>query len=453
LFGSVSTCVDMINACKQADINEIACLLDYGVETNDIMESLPFLKEVRDLTNQTETIAVGAETDGSETGYDFLSQLNDHQITHLQCTPSMARMLVASEEERHALANVPNLMIGGEAFPPGLAEELSAGRNGGLTNMYGPTETTIWSTTHALNNVGGSVPIGKPIANTEIYILDKHLQPVSVGVAGQLYIGGQGVVRGYLNRPELTDERFIKNPFSEDENSRIYWTGDLARYAQDGTIDFIGRIDHQIKIRGYRIELGEIEARLTEISGVSEAAAVLREYGPGDMRIAAYCVCSDGTIDAAEVKLSLRTKLPEYMIPGDIVSIDKLPLTPNGKIDRNALPAPGQSGLSKTEDFVAPEEGIEKKLAELWQSVLRIPKVGVKDNFFDLGGHSLLIVHLHSEIKKITEKPISLTDLYQFPTIQALVNHIESDDSSQALKKSAGRGQKRREMLRRRRKA
>ncbi len=444
LFGSPDICVEMVNKCKNADINEIACLLDYGCKTDDIMDSLPLLKEVRDRTNQVNK---------NVSGISFVSQLRDHNVTHMQCTPSMARMLVSTPEESAALKKLPHLMIGGEAFPPGLALDLNLEGDTTVTNMYGPTETTIWSTTQAVNSShldAGNLPIGRPIANTSIYILDDDKKPVPIGVAGNLYIGGKGVVRGYLGKPELTAERFVENPFTSSHEEKMYFTGDLAKYQSDGTIEFIGRVDHQVKVRGYRIELGEIEAALTRLEGINQAATILRDYSEGDKRIVAYCVFSEPK-DPGAIKDDLKESLPEYMIPADIVALPSLPLTPNGKVDRNALPAPESSNLTGKAEFQAPEQGLEKQLAELWQSILRIDKVGVKDNFFDLGGHSLLIVKLHAEVNKISEKAISLTDLYRFPTIQSIVNHIASGDTSENLKKSSDRAQRRREMTRNRR--
>ena len=220
---------------------------------------------------------------------------------------------------------------------------------------------------------------------------------------GELYIGGDGVVRGYLNRPELTAERFLPNPFPGNADDRMYRTGDLARYREDGTIEFLGRIDHQVKIRGYRIELGEIEAALDACDGVAESVVVLREDTPGDQRLAAYLVSSAATLESAALRDTLRQTLPDYMVPADIVVLERLPLTPNRKVDRNALPAPRDVVSQPREEYVAPENDLEATIVELWQNTLKVEKVGINDNFFDLGGHSLLIVKLHGEIKNMVE--------------------------------------------------
>jgi len=281
LFGTTETCGKMIDRCKIAGVDEIACLLDFGVETEKVMEGLPLLKAVRDTANQY----VDEDNEGSD--FSLPTQLEHHDVTHFQCTPSMARMLCFDNEARTQLAKLNHMMVGGEAFPNSLANELKSIVTGRLTNMYGPTETTIWSTTQDVDNAD-IIPIGRPIANTEIYILDQNYQPVPPGVPGDLFIGGDGVVRGYLDRPELTAERFIENPF--DNSKRIYWTGDLAKYRDDGVIDFLGRIDHQVKIRGYRIELGEIEALLGKHDSVRDCVLLLREDNPGDQRLVAYIV-------------------------------------------------------------------------------------------------------------------------------------------------------------------
>lgn len=442
LFGTPEKCNEMVNRCKGADINEIACLLDYGVATDAILDSLPHLKRVRDLANPER---------GAGDAFSFADQVSDNAVTHLQCTPSMARMLALNEENREALGAIDHLMIGGEALPQHLARELVAVKKGSLSNMYGPTETTIWSTTHDIESVAGDIPIGRPIANTRIYILDRHQRPTPPGIAGELFIGGEGVVRGYLNRPELTAERFQPDPFSDNAGDRLYWTGDLARYREDGTIEFLGRIDHQVKIRGYRIELGEIEAVLDQQPSIRESVVVLREDTPGDQRLAAYLVAEGSPAEAAALKSLLRQSLPDYMVPADFVFLDQLPLTPNRKVDRNALPAPRDVQRETAREYVAPESDLEATIVGIWQETLKVDRVGIDDNFFDLGGHSLLIVRLHGEIRKVVERPVSLTDLYRFPTIRSLVNHLESDDSSAALKKSSDRAERRRKMTRQRR--
>lgn len=438
LFGTTATCAKMIDRCKAAGVDEIACLLDFGVETEKVMAGLPLLKEVRDAANQ-HVMDIDAVAD-----FSLPAQLEHHNVTHFQCTPSMARMLCFDNEARTQLAKLKHMMVGGEAFPNSLANDLKSILTGRLTNMYGPTETTIWSTTQDVDNAD-LIPIGRPIANTDIFILDPNRQPVPTGVPGDLFIGGDGVVRGYLDRSELTAERFIENPF--DSSKRIYWTGDLAKYRDDGIIDFLGRVDHQVKIRGYRIELGEIEALLGKHESVRDCVLLLREDTPGDQRLVAYVVPVSQTPDSADLKQHLRKQLPEYMVPNDVVVLDAMPLTPNGKLDRKQLPSPQGLSQTATADYVAPEDDLQKTIATVWQESLQIDKIGVNDNFFDLGGHSLLIVRVHQQLKQRVEKPISLTDLYRFPTIRSLTEFLNNDDANASLKQSSDRAQRRRERM------
>jgi natural product biosynthesis luciferase-like monooxygenase protein len=441
LFGTPETCLKMVNRCKVAGIDEIASLLDFGVDTEAVMESLPMLKEVRDMAN------AAADSSGSQDSnldQTLPAQLERHQVTHFQCSPSMAQMLCFDEQAKIELSKLKHMMVGGEAFPNSLAKNLKSILNGRLTNMYGPTEATIWSTTQDIDNPE-NIPIGKPIANTDIYILDENRQPLPIGVPGDLYIGGQGVVRGYLNRPELTEERFVPSPFKQGE--RIYWTGDLAKYRDDGVIEFLGRVDHQVKIRGYRIELGEIENKLSSHASVLECVLLLREDTPGDQRLVAYIVAAGSPPEAKDIREHLRKDLPEYMVPNDVVVLDSMPLTPNGKLDRKQLPLPQGVGQPSAAVYEAPKDELQQIIVNVWQETLNIDKVGVKDNFFDLGGHSLLIIRVHQQLKKQLETPISLTDLYRFPTITSLTDFLNSDQENETLKKSSDRASRRRERM------
>ncbi|MEM7363335.1 MAG: MupA/Atu3671 family FMN-dependent luciferase-like monooxygenase [Pseudomonadota bacterium] len=443
LFGTLETCESMIDRCKGAGIDEIACLLDFGVPTEDVMGSLPRLGELRRRAN------AGAESaDASATGpmdYTLAAQLERHNVTHMQCTPSMARMLSFDDDARQAMGKLSHLMVGGEAFPNALATDLKRFISGRVTNMYGPTETTIWSTTQDVLDPD-NIPIGRPIANTEIYILDGHLQAVPPGTAGDLYIGGDGVVRGYFEREELTAERF-RNVDINGEEQRLYWTGDLARFRSDGVIEFLGRIDHQVKIRGYRIELGEIESQLSKHPMVREAVLLLREDNPGDQRLVAYVVAATQDLDVSALKDRLRERLPEYMVPSDFVKLPVMPLTPNGKIDRKQLPSPQGVSQVVAAEYVAPASELESTIAAIWQDTLKLDQVGMNDNFFDLGGHSLLIVRVHQQLKTQVDKPIGLTDLYRFPTIASLTEYLTSDKASEGMKKSTDRAARRRQRL------
>jgi acyl-coenzyme A synthetase/AMP-(fatty) acid ligase len=330
LLGTVESCQAMVERLKEVGVDEAACLIDFGVDEELVLDSLHELAELRERSNPGE---------GETEDYSLPAQVRRHQVTHLQCTPSMATMLIAQEETRAALGSLRTLMIGGEAFPAALAAELTTVTPAEIINMYGPTETTIWSSTHRVNGDTGPVSIGRPIANTTFQILDRNLQPVPLGVPGELYIGGDGVVRGYLNREELTTERFVPDRAGA---GRLYRTGDLVRWREDGTVEFLGRVDHQVKIRGHRIELGEIEALLEEQPTVSGAAVVAVEEGAGDVRLVAYVVGAPGaepTLDA--LRDALRDRLPPYMVPAVLVQLEEFPLTPNGKVDRKALPKPG----------------------------------------------------------------------------------------------------------------
>jgi len=450
LFGDVERCVEMAERCKAIGVDEIACLIDYGVPTDRMLAALPLLKQVLD---RSQAISAEVRHEQAQAGVHSLpEQFRRHGVTHLQCTPSMARMLLSDDESRAALGQLRQMLVGGEAMPPALAQDLGGTLSGGLTNMYGPTATTIWSSTQPVAGDGAAVPIGRPIANTRLYVLDEALEPVPPGVPGELYIGGDGVVRGYLGRPELTAERFLADPFAEVPGARMYRTGDLVRHRPDGVLDFIGRTDHQVKIRGHRIELGEIEARLAECTEVQECVAIVREDTPGEKRIVAYWVAEAGAVaDAAALRDRLRESLPEYMVPGHLVLLPALPLTPNGKLDRRALPAPDAAGPAAEQPYVAPENELERTLVELWQEVLGLERVGTQDNFFDIGGHSLLVVKLHRELNARIDRPVALTDLYRFTTIRALTGHLSSDAPSEGLTASTDRAQRRREAMQQRR--
>jgi len=300
-----------------------------------------------------------------------------------------------------------------------------------LINEYGPTEATVDATICnlselVLEDTHSIVPIGRPIANVQVYILDQYLQIVPIGVPGELYIGGAGLARGYLNRPDLTAEKFIPNPFSNESEARLYKTGDLVRYRPDGNIEFIGRIDHQVKIRGFRIELGEIETAIGQHSEVRECVVIVRTKESGDKQLVAYVVPKLSTLTASKLRSFLQQKLPNYMVPAAFVVLESLPLTPNGKVDRRALPAPDKSSFTDT-GFVPPRDALERQLAQIWSEILDVESVGVKDNFFALGGHSLLAVRLMAKIQQEFGKSLPLATLFQSPTIADLANLIKTE--------------------------
>jgi natural product biosynthesis luciferase-like monooxygenase protein len=443
LFGTPESCLDMVNKLKEMHIDEIACLIDFGIETPLVLKHLDHLNRLRELASP-----VNASADND---YSIPALVARHKVTHLQCTPSMAGMLTINEDSRTALASLQKLMVGGEAFPLALAKDLEKiVARGDVINMYGPTETTIWSSTHPVKNIQDVVSIGKPFANTSMYIVDKNLQPVPVGVPGELLIGGAGVVRGYLHRPELTAERFVPDHFSSHPGARMYRTGDLARFMPDGNIEFLGRIDHQVKIRGYRIELGEIEALLDQHPQVRKAVVIAREDVPGDKRLVGYIIPSAKPAPAStDLRAYLKESLPEFMVPAHIVAMDSFPQTPNGKVDRKALPAPDQVKADTEAVYVPPQSDLEEKIAGVWRQVLNIENVGVNDNFFDLGGHSLLSVQAHRLICQFIDKPLSMTDMFRFPTVRALSDYLSGDDNGKKAvqQQSVNRAEDRRKAL------
>lgn len=356
--------------------------------------------------------------------------LVDSKATVMQATPATWRMLLAVNWPGNPQLKV---LCGGEPLPPDLAESLLA-CVGSLWNMYGPTETTVWSTIYQVTNSQARILIGRPIDNTEIYILDKHLQPVPIGVSGHLYIGGDGLARGYLNRPELTGEKFIPHPFNPTPGQRIYHTGDLARYLPDGNLECLGRSDSQIKLRGYRIELGEIEARLTQHSGIKEAAVIVREDMPGGKALVAYLTeTTNNAVTTAALRAFLQETLPDYMVPAYFVRLATMPLTPNRKIDRNVLPEPTAEQLISEDSYVAPRTSLEAQLAAIWETTLQRHPIGIHDNFFELGGHSLMAAQLFLQVEQeITAEPVPLAMLLQAPTIAQFASLLQTQNWQQA---------------------
>ena len=373
------------------------------------------------------------KTPGRNRDLSIPAQMWKHGVTHLQCTPSLARLLAMNEESLRALKPLRKLLLGGEALPDSLADDLSKVVSGELLNMYGPTETTVWSSTGSVEQEQRPVPIGRPIANTQLYILDQYLHPVPIGVKGELFIGGDGVAAGYHNRPELTAERFIDNPFAAERGSLLYRTGDMARYLPEGDIECLGRVDHQVKIRGHRIELGEIETVLQQYRGVSEAVVTIREDQPGDQRLTGYVVRdSDQTLTEGELRGYLEMTFPKEMVPAAIVMLDSLPRTPNGKLDRRSLPAPDYVAPQTQRAFIGPRDAVEKQLAAMWERILRVSPIGVSDNFFELGGHSLLALSLFASIEKAFGKALPLATLFRSPTIEQLARILQQDEPSTA---------------------
>lgn len=343
----------------------------------------------------------------------LLSLLDRSQATVLQATPATWHLLIeAGWQGRSGFKAIST----GEALPLALARELTA-RCDDVWNMYGPTETTVWSSHYQLPKTVQSVLIGRPMGNTQLHVLDQYLQVVPIGVPGELYIGGDGVTLGYLDRAELTAERFIDNPFDQSAEARVYRTGDLVRWRPDGTLEYLGRNDHQVKVRGFRIELGEIEALLARDATVAQAVALAREDRPGDVRLVAYVVPTPGMSCSDEkLRTMLRGLLPEYMVPQHILVLDALPITLNGKVDRAALPKPELLAPSDQE-YVAPRNDNEQLLANLWQEVLGIGRIGIHDDFFQLGGHSLLAAQVVSRLSRDRGIALPMRSIFEAPTI------------------------------------
>ncbi len=484
LFGTPETCAALIERLKEIGVDEVACLIDFGVAADVVLASLQRLDDLRVLANMPPERADDSLVAAAAT-YD---------ASILQCTPSMMQMLTLDQEAMQALRSLRLLLLGGEALPPALVRAVQAGLPAQVINQYGPTETTIWSATHAVQTAEDTIPIGRPLANTQIYLLDRQLQPVPIGVAGELYIGGDGLARGYLGRPDLTAERFVPNPFAQERlemrdwrfgsadtsisnlqspiSDRLYRTGDLARYREDGAIEYLGRIDQQVKICGYRIELEEIETVLRRTPAVRECVVVAREDVVGEKRLVAYVVASQLSVVSGQLQRTadngasdngqrttdngqlthqlrqfLRDRLPDYMVPAAFVLLDALPLTANGKIDRKALPAPATSRPELGDGYLAPRNQLEHTIAGIWRDALKLEKVGVHDNFFDLGGHSLLMAQVHSQLREILQQDVPLIKLLEHPTISALAQYLRQSHAEppsfersrdRALKQVAG---------------
>lgn len=369
----------------------------------------------------------------------LMKMLKEFRISLLQATPATWQLLLdggwSGQQGLTALC-------GGEALKTALSAQLLQ-RVGALWNMYGPTESTIWSSCQAITTQrNGNEPvesIGRPLANTQIYVLNPQLDVVPIGVTGEIYIGGVGVARGYLNRPQLTAQRFLADPFSADPRSRLYRTGDLGHWRADGTIEYVGRNDHQVKVRGFRIELGEIEAQLTRHVDVREATVVARQDSSGDHRLVAYVVprTANGTQtpNAEVLHAHVAAALPEYMIPSAFVVIDRLPLTPNGKLDRNSLPEPDVNAYLSRE-YEAPLGDVEESIATIWRDLLRVPRVGRADNFFEIGGHSLLATRVLAQIRESLRTELSVRTFFDAPTLQALAARVETAKKTQTAQET-----------------
>lgn len=367
---------------------------------------------------------VVARPEGHKDGAYLIETIQREQITTLHFVPSMLQVFLL-EEGVEDCPSLRRVICSGEALSRELQERFFARSSAELHNLYGPTEAAVDVTAWACRRDGDprSVPIGRAISNTQMYVLDRQLQPVPGGVAGELFIGGRNLARGYLNRSDLTAERFVPHPFDPAPGTRLYRTGDLARYREDGALEYLGRLDHQVKLRGFRIELGEIEQVLAGHPGVREAIVTARQQA-GDTRLVAY-LSGEAAPTAGELIAYLKERLPEYMVPAVFVTLPGFPLSPNGKVDRAALPEPELSrSAASAAPYEAPRDRVERTIAEAWTRLLGIDQVGVNDNFFELGGHSLLVAELRSTLQTTLQRPLTLVELFQFPTVRSLAEHL-----------------------------
>jgi len=329
---------------------------------------------------------------------------------------------------------VRQLVIGGETLSVAhVRRGMEALKQTQIINGYGPTESTTFACTYKvgkeLDERVTSIPIGRPISNTQVYVLGDRLEAVPVGVAGEVYIGGDGLARGYLKRAELTAERFVPNPHSEEAGARLYKTGDVGRYLKDGEIEYLGRKDNQVKLRGYRVELEEVEYALREQKGVKDAVVVMREEEVGEKRLVAYVVMEEGAeVSVSRMRAQMKERLPVYMVPSAYAVIEKLPLGPNGKIDRRALPEPDRARREQESTFVAPHNAVEEAIASIFSEVLGVSPVGADDNFFELGGHSLLATQVVSRVRKMFQVDLPLRKFFESPTVAAFAQLLIADE-------------------------
>ena len=423
LFGTPESAKEIVRRVAEIGVDEIACLIDFGIDTDVVMDHLPQIRAL--MTALEQEGGVGRRASVAE-------EIVEHEITHLQCTPSMASFLTADAPGgRTALERLDVLMVGGEALPPGLASDLRSAMSGRLLNMYGPTETTIWSAVARLDETGDKIPLGQPVTNTVLSVRAPDGKPLPDLVEGELWIGGEGLAEGYWQRPELTAERFV-----ETTEGRFYRTGDLVRSHPDGTLEYLGRIDNQVKIRGHRIELGEIEAALVVQPQVSAAAVRAVTFAEGDTRLVAYVTGAGAAPDTEALQTALAQILPEIMLPARIMTLKRMPLTPNGKVDRNALPDP--STHAARGPAVAADGKIESAIAQIWCDALGLAEVSVTDNFFDLGGHSLLVVLVQRRMKEVLGLDVSITDVFRFSTVRSLSEHLSGQQADKPSAASRG---------------
>lgn len=424
LFGSPEENLALVEKLQAIGVNEIGCLIDFGLSAAHVLENLPYLNELKSRSTHLTS--------------NNLNKIIDHySITHMQCTPSQANMFTLDNADFAGMKKLDYLLVGGEALSQNLADKLSSSVGGEVINMYGPTETTVWSLTKTVES-DHPVQIGLPIANTSVHVLDHRHREVPVGWLGELYIGGRGVSLGYLNRPELNEEKFIQL-----KGEQLYATGDTVRMSADGNLEFIGRNDDQVKIRGYRIELGEIESALEKVSGIDEAVVIGEPDQFGELQLVAYFT-SRTSLEVQQIRTQLNHFLPPFMVPSKLVSRPSIPRTLNGKVDRKALrltdsapPNPAEKSIVRSTQLPpAGSTAAQSELLEIWQGLLDVDEIDVNANFFDIGGHSILAVRLQGILSKKYGRRVPISELFRYPTIASLSGYLNSAGDEGALEQS-----------------
>ncbi|MEJ0000976.1 MAG: amino acid adenylation domain-containing protein [Verrucomicrobiota bacterium] len=377
----------------------------------------------------------GQWVSATDSAYALPQQMRRHGVTHLQCTPSLASMLILDPESVRAIHQLRRFMVGGEPLPLDLARRLTEIISGELYNLYGPTETTVWSAAQLVPKDPQQILIGRPVANNRLYVLDAERELVPIGSVGELYIGGDGLAREYLRRPDITAERFVEHTFPSGRRERLYRTGDLVRQQRDGRLEFMGRTDFQIKIRGVRVELGEIEMIMRQHPDIRDAVVLAVEDESKDKRLVAYAIPAGAAPAVPALQQWLGTKLPKVIVPSAILFLPEFPKTPNGKLDRRALPRPDQ----KASAAAGGGSELDRLVAAIWSEVLGVSAVGPDDRFFDLGGNALLMNEVHDKLRERAGHAIPLLDLFQFPTVRLLANHLR-DQTKDALERRTATG-------------
>ncbi|WP_405690199.1 amino acid adenylation domain-containing protein [Streptomyces sp. NBC_00057] len=433
LIGTAEDRLPLVHRLSAVGVDEIACLVDFGVDPDAAIGALSGLAGLITRATAEPTPAARIVSPGPEDDASLTALIRTHGVTHLQCTPSRARALL-DETDPAALCGLRQLLLGGEPLDADLVGRLSKHLRGTISNMYGPTETTVWSTTDTVDPAQGAVTIGRPIAGTTVHVLDAHRRRVPVGVPGELYIGGVGVSAGYLDRPELTAERFVRASGTAGTTGAtgtgtlgcLYRTGDIVRVRRDGRIEYLSRNDNQLKIRGFRIEAGEVEAALTALPKVRQCVVTGHGLGTSRAALAAYLVpeSPDDPPVPAELRAELARRLPSFLVPSRFVVLDALPLTSNGKVDRAALPAPGPERTG-SDAYTAPVTPTEERIAAVWREALRTDRVGLYDDFFELGGHSLLATQVVAGIRRALGVQLPLRTLFEAPTVGALARAVD----------------------------